>query len=85
MPVKSNVKILQNFVAFSEYMNFKSFLLYNTLRPQRSYFTNPNITYHNPLSILDFDQKSLLKFAKCKQKFSNLPTIHHCEESELVL
>ena len=25
VPVKSKVKILQNFVAFSEYMNFKQF------------------------------------------------------------
>ena len=31
MPVKSTVEILQNFVAFSEYMNFKAKQLRNVL------------------------------------------------------
>ena len=57
MPVKSKVKISQNFVAFSEYMNF------NSLLNSQTYFSS-RLSYLDQSILLNSNMKKYLQYAK---------------------
>ena len=66
--VKSKVEILQNFVAFSEYMNFKTYLVwfgFSLRNYQELEFWHPIIITFKIIALLFFS-------AKCHFNFSNI-------------
>ena len=66
--VKSKVEILQNFVAFSEYMNFKTYLVwfgFSLRNYQELEFWHPIIITFKIIALLFFS-------AKCNFNFSNI-------------
>ena len=48
VPVKSKVEILQNFVAFSEYMNFSSSVLHTLKQPKMQQIFTASYFFFNP-------------------------------------
>ena len=65
MPVKSKVKILQNFVAFSEYMNFIIFFPFQTnLERAKDTVINMGAVLFSGIHVTNFLGVIVLAFAK---------------------